>query len=71
MSDSNKPLKATMTDNIISNNHGYGVCISKDKVAFSASEDPKHGVELEMSGNVFEDNVHDAIGHVIVNIDKV
>ena len=64
-----RKTKAVLTDNYISNNH-YGICVKKDDKTYNAaSEDPEHGVEIEMSNNVFEDNIYGDISHVLVNED--
>lgn len=64
-----RKTKVVLTDNYISNNH-YGICVKKDvKTYNAASEDPEHGIEIEMSNNVFEDNIYGDISHVFVNED--
>jgi len=67
-SDCKKP-KAILTDNYITNNHCYGICIKKDSKLFSESNDPEHGVQLEMTNNVFEDNISGDVGHFLENTD--
>lgn len=58
-----KKTKAILTDNYISNNHCYGICIKKDNKLFTESNDPEHGIQLEMTNNVFEDNISGDVGH--------
>ena len=61
--------KAILSDNYITNNHCYGICVKKDDVIFTASDDPEYGVELEMTNNVFEENMYGDIGHFLVDAD--
>ena len=58
-----KKTKAILTDNYISNNHCYGICVKKDNKLFTESNDPEHGIQLEMTNNVFEDNISGDVGH--------
>lgn len=62
-----KKTKAILSDNYITNNHCYGICIKKDNDIFTASDDPEYGIELEMTNNVFEENMYGDIGHFIVD----
>ena len=43
--------------------------MKKDNDIFTASGDPEYGVQLEMTNNVFEENVYGDIGHFPVNTD--
>ena len=67
-SDSKKTT-AILSDNYISNNHCHGICVKKDQEIFAACCDPEHGIKLEMTNNVFEENIHGDIGHFLVNKD--
>ncbi|XP_020606708.1 SHC SH2 domain-binding protein 1 homolog B-like [Orbicella faveolata] len=64
-----KKTKAILSDNYITNNHCYGICVKKDNDIFTASDDPEYGVELEMTNNVFEENMYGDIGHFLVDTD--
>lgn len=64
-----KKTKAILSDNYITNNHCYGICVKKENEIFTASGDPEYGVQLEMTNNVFEENMYGDIGHFLVNTD--
>lgn len=56
--------KAVLTNNYISKNHCFGVCVKKDSKIFAAdNDDPEHGIQLEMTNNVFEENAYGDVGH--------
>ena len=65
-SDSSKPLKAKVRRSTITNNHGFGICVVKDKNLYNAGDDPKEDVCLELDENKLGGNSLGEIGHVSV-----
>ncbi|EDO37070.1 predicted protein [Nematostella vectensis] len=62
--DANIEPNATLLNNTIHNNSGYGVCVVR---SVTDSNSPQCGVNLDMSANKFRGNENWDVGHIILD----